>query len=138
MTAPGGITKNWVLVTCDLKEGRCQVRSSYGVMTKVREQKLARGTQAPRGEWAKTQSKPAEHLATPQVFIAYSQLCTFTLKMQSPSHVATCVKVPPRREGGAPHFSSPRNIDILLGVHGSMTHRNITPLCRLPGPHPHH
>lgn len=42
MTAPGGITKNWVLVTCDLKEGRCQVRSSYGVMTKVREQKLAR------------------------------------------------------------------------------------------------
>lgn len=37
VTAPGGVTKNWVLVTCDLKEGRCQVRSSYGVMTKVRE-----------------------------------------------------------------------------------------------------
>lgn len=43
MTAPGGITKDWVLVTCDLKEGRChQVRSSYGVITKVREQRLAR------------------------------------------------------------------------------------------------
>lgn len=42
MTAPGGVTKNWVLVTCDLKEGRCQVRSSYGVITKVREQKLAK------------------------------------------------------------------------------------------------
>lgn len=78
MTAPGGVTKNWVLVTCDLKEGRCQVRSSYGVITKVREQKLAKVGSRRRGEWAKTQSKAAEHLATPQVCIAHRQLCTFT------------------------------------------------------------
>lgn len=73
MTAPGGITKNWVLVTCDLKEGQLW-GDNQGQGTEAGKS----GIQMPRGKWAKTQSKPAEHLATTQVFIAHRQLCIFT------------------------------------------------------------
>lgn len=88
MTAPGGITKNWVLVTYDLKGAMPGEEQLWGNHQGQGTEAGESGVQAPRGEWAKTQSKPAEHPATPQVFIAYRQLCTFThTQMQSPSHV---------------------------------------------------
>lgn len=85
MTAPGGITKNWVLVTCDLKEGRCQVSSSYGVITKVREQKLARvGSKRPEASGLRL----SPNLQSTWQPLKYSlHLHTET---QGPSHAATC------------------------------------------------
>lgn len=70
MTAPGGVTKNWVLVTCDLRGAMPGEEQLWGDNQGQGTEAGKSGVQAPRGEWAKTQSKAAEHLATPQVCIA--------------------------------------------------------------------
>lgn len=138
--------ENWVrmvLVTCDLKEGQSWARSNYGVTPKAREQKLA-SLRSLEGE----QSEPAECLAAPRVFVTYRRLCTSSHGGLSLSHIVTHVKVTKgaSTQGGmwgAPHFSSPRNTETLLGVHCSATLGDVTqeaaaPLCGLLSPHLHH
>lgn len=91
MTAPGGITKNWVLVTCDLKEGRCQVRSSYGVITKVREQKLARvGSKCPEASGLRFSPNLQSTWQPLKYSLPTDSSASSHTEMQSPSHVATC------------------------------------------------
>lgn len=54
------------------------------------------GVQTPRGGWATTQSKSAERLAAPQVFITYRQLCIFTHRDAEPISCSNICKIDQR------------------------------------------